>query len=386
MAYQDFPWQPGGSQSFNKLVSLSLPVLQGKSVLDVGCNEGFFCGWASFQKASRVKGIDKNPLFIEQARTWFPECSFICMDWNDLGRETFDVILCLSAIHYADDPESLIALLMSRLTPDGVLVLEIGIADGSEEIFVPVTRRITEEITDTRLFPTQSMLRRLLGNYAFKHMGQSVLQAGDPTPRHVYHIYHKKPLALLLLDEHYSGKSSIVDAVMKPDLNRIFGEKIYHQIADGELPASDALKHFMEYVPGTRHMIPPQITSAICKAGLLSELMAVFATLADKRDFILEHYIPADFRLEACEILDRAGFYVVDIAILAAHKKSWTTRRPPYARYQSYIEYLKKISTIDEEAYLAANPSVAQAVADGTMPCGQFHYWKFGKREKRRPR
>ena len=44
MAYHDFPWQKGASDSFAKLLALSLPALQGKSVLDVGCNEGYFCG------------------------------------------------------------------------------------------------------------------------------------------------------------------------------------------------------------------------------------------------------------------------------------------------------------------------------------------------------
>lgn len=384
MAYQDFPWQPGGSQSFNKLLALSLPALQGKSVLDVGCNAGFFCGWAAFQKASRVKGIDKSPSFIDQARTWFPECSFSCMDWNNLGRERFDVILCLSAIHYAEDQKQMIDLLMSRCNPEGLLVLELGVAEGDAEEFIPVERRITATTTDTRLFPTEPMLRRLLADYSFKYMGRSVSQAGDPTPRHVYHIHHKKPLAVLLLDEHYAGKSSFVEAVIKPGLTRIFGERVYHQIADGELPASPALQNLMVYEPGTRHMIPPRITRAVCKAGLLPELMAVFASLTGKNDAVIEHYIPEEYRLEACELLEQAGFYVVDIALFAARKKPWFTRRPPYARYLSYLEYLKEISTIDEDAYLAANPSVAQAVAEGIMPSGQYHYWHFGKREKRK--
>jgi len=95
VAYQSFPWQAGDSHSFEKLTALYLPALQGKSVLDIGCNAGFFCGWAAFQGAAKVRGIDSNPAFIEQARLWFEECSFACMKWEDLDSEQYDLILCL---------------------------------------------------------------------------------------------------------------------------------------------------------------------------------------------------------------------------------------------------------------------------------------------------
>lgn len=45
-SYQSFPDQAGGSHSFDKLTQLRLPPLAGRSFLDVGCNEGFFCGFA----------------------------------------------------------------------------------------------------------------------------------------------------------------------------------------------------------------------------------------------------------------------------------------------------------------------------------------------------
>lgn len=383
MGYQSMPWQQGSSRSFDKLVALSLPALQGKRVLDAGCNTGFFCGWAAFQGAAFVRGVDNNPECVAQAKVWFPGCSFLHLDWANLGPERYDLILCLSAIHYAHDQEALLGMLMDRLTPQGLLVLEFGIAAGDADEFVRVGRRITAETMDYRLFPTWKKAESLLGRYAFKYMGESVNQAGDPAPRHIFHVQRPRPFAALLMDGHYSGKTSAVNALLKPGLLRFMGEQTYHRIADGDITVSPELKAFMRYEGETRHMIPPRITQEICAAGLLPELAAVWAGLAGERDFILEHYIPEEYRLALCEAFDRAGYFVVDIATLAGHKKPWTVKRPPYARYLSYLDHLREISSIDEEAYLAANPDVARAVAEGTMPDATYHYWHFGKREKR---
>lgn len=59
--YQSFPDEPGDSGSFAKLATLAMPPLSGLSFLDVGCNEGFFCGYALFDAAVRVVGIDREP-------------------------------------------------------------------------------------------------------------------------------------------------------------------------------------------------------------------------------------------------------------------------------------------------------------------------------------
>ena len=66
--YQTFGDAKGGSRSAEKLKALRLSLLRnrhdetrplkGLSVLDIGCNEGFFCGEALRQGARRVVGID----------------------------------------------------------------------------------------------------------------------------------------------------------------------------------------------------------------------------------------------------------------------------------------------------------------------------------------
>ncbi len=62
MSYQTFQGVAGDSDSPAKLDRLHLPTdLSGLSVLDVACNEGFFCQEAVRRGATRVVGIDKNP-------------------------------------------------------------------------------------------------------------------------------------------------------------------------------------------------------------------------------------------------------------------------------------------------------------------------------------
>src|SRR3546814_11198432 len=86
--YQSFPDAAGDSHTLDKLKALKLPDLKGKSFLDIGCNEGFFCGFASYQGAERSVGIDSSRPFFERARRRFPECEFHQQSWGELAAIT----------------------------------------------------------------------------------------------------------------------------------------------------------------------------------------------------------------------------------------------------------------------------------------------------------
>src|SRR5690349_12755302 len=111
MPYQSFDDRPGGSQSQEKLARIMFPRdLRGKRVLDLGCNEGFFCIEAKRRGAAYVLGIDANPKAIEQARARATseglDLDFSVCDFRDAPNGPFDLILLLSALHYADDPKA----------------------------------------------------------------------------------------------------------------------------------------------------------------------------------------------------------------------------------------------------------------------------------------
>lgn len=127
MPYQSFKQGEGSSDSAGKLQAIRLPKLQGKRFLDLGCNAGFFCKYALDQGASRVVGVDKTSHYIKTAQNQFPEASFICSDWSNLELEgEFDVIIILSALHYATDTSALLKKVHKLLSKDGVFVFEGG--------------------------------------------------------------------------------------------------------------------------------------------------------------------------------------------------------------------------------------------------------------------
>ncbi len=167
--YQSFPGAPGDSLTLDKLKALRLPEMAGKSFLDVGCNEGFFCGFAKFQGATRVVGQDHSAGFVARAAARFPECEFHEGDWGTLPPGPFDIILLASALHYATDQEALIHRLVDMLSDNGVLILELGIVTSKASEWVSVQRG-----SDLRDFPTMPLLRELLKPYAWKWMGPSV--------------------------------------------------------------------------------------------------------------------------------------------------------------------------------------------------------------------
>ena len=119
--YQSFPDATGDSRTLEKLKALKLPDLAGRDFLDVGCNEGFFCGFAKFAGAQRSVGIDRSAAFIARARQRFPACDILERDWNRLPEGPFDVVLLASALHYADDQAALVHRLVDLLAPDGTV-------------------------------------------------------------------------------------------------------------------------------------------------------------------------------------------------------------------------------------------------------------------------
>ncbi len=218
--YQTFNDARGGSKSAEKLKALALPKLKnqhseatplrGLSVLDIGCNEGFFCGEALKQGARRVVGIDMNNGFLERARKRFPEGKFIQGSWWNLPPEKFDVIFFLSAIHYEPRQRALLEKLAQHLTPTGTLVLECGAIPGIANKAWQTVRRAD----GVRRYPTFPMLRlELLRPFATRFMGESVMQSGDPVRRYVLHCQLRQSMALIV-----GGPSNIGKSLLAGDL------------------------------------------------------------------------------------------------------------------------------------------------------------------------
>lgn len=206
MGYQSFGSEIGDSMSSSKLEALALPErLDGESVLDIGCNEGFFCAEAVRRGARRVVGIDSNDSIIRSAVKRTSEAEFRCTDWWNLPDEKFDWILFTSAIHYERNPKNLLTQIRSRLNPGGTLVLECGVLvnDVSEKWHV-----VERHDGGILQYPSWGLLlHSLLDGYAVRHIGPSVMQSGDPVPRCVFHCTELRKVVIFVSGNSGTGKS-----------------------------------------------------------------------------------------------------------------------------------------------------------------------------------
>lgn len=94
---------PGKTDSSKRLKFLDGENLSGKSVLDIGCNSGFYCLWAKKTGAERVVGIDIDKMRIEQAKT-LAEIEGLSIEYyeknleeiEEIGR--FDIAFCFAVL------------------------------------------------------------------------------------------------------------------------------------------------------------------------------------------------------------------------------------------------------------------------------------------------
>lgn len=304
--YQSFPDSAGDSRTLEKLKALSLPSLTGIRFLDVGCNEGFFCGYAAFEGAGVVVGLDMSAEYIARARRRFPQCEFLHQGWDRLPDGTFDVIVLASALHYAEDQPALIHALASRLSMDGVLILELGVMPSAKKEWVKVKRGI-----DERYFPSMPMLKELLSDYAWKWMGPSIRQEGDPTPRHVFHVRRLRSKAYLLMQPPAYGKSSIARTLFeRAGVPVISGDEVIRLVAQGglEVPASLQALLSTDYSPYRLDDTTRKVFDKGSGPDLVRLWLKQLATSSDAGDFAIDAYVPEQWHAQVESVLTDSGY------------------------------------------------------------------------------
>lgn len=125
--------------------------LRGKSYLDVGCAYGGFLVAFAHAGATRITGIDLNPMLLDYARALLAdykvearvmELDVLAADRRgELGR--FNVVTCNDVIEHVLDPAVALANLAGLLEEDGTLYMEIPnrhsagsiLSDGHYRIF-----------------------------------------------------------------------------------------------------------------------------------------------------------------------------------------------------------------------------------------------------------
>jgi SAM-dependent methyltransferase len=199
------------SDTKRKLDRLQLPeTMGGKRVLDIGCNEGYFCGLANERGATDVTGIDfvaSNIAFAKQ-RYGREGIRFLEQSWAKLPEGPFDLVMWTSAMHYELDPRSIVNAIGSRLAPDGLFVLECGvIMSPPGKYFAPVPR-----IADTRWYPSRDFLvNEILVGFSVRQVAEPQITSGDVVPRAVFHCRKALPVVLLVRGASGAGKTTLAE-------------------------------------------------------------------------------------------------------------------------------------------------------------------------------
>jgi len=186
------------SNSFAKLSKLGIPDdLRNKMVLDLGCNEGFFC-FECEKRGARVIGIEKDTYWFRAAvrkkETIPSSVIFLKEDWNNINRldHRFDLVLFLSSFHYTGDRmEEMLKKMYDVMNDGGFLILEAGLSDVEEgKYYIEKKKR---PIGDICSYPNKYTIRKLLENAGFEKIQFYGDSDGirDVLPRYILHAYKK---------------------------------------------------------------------------------------------------------------------------------------------------------------------------------------------------
>jgi tRNA (mo5U34)-methyltransferase len=127
--------------------------IAGKSVIDMGCAEGYFSFWAEQRGASRVVAVDWEPETCRRFRlaheylgsqVEFVQSTVEELNAHELG--TFDVVLCMGLIYHLRDPVLGLERAASLLAPGGRMVLE------SHVVCVGASGGVTESAAAARFW------------------------------------------------------------------------------------------------------------------------------------------------------------------------------------------------------------------------------------------
>ena len=102
--------------------------LSGKSVLDIGCNAGFYSIEMKQRGATRVLGIDSDDRYLDQARfasgtLGFNDIEFAKLDVYDVGAlgEKFDLVIFMGVLYHLRHPLLALDLIREHVAKDMLL-------------------------------------------------------------------------------------------------------------------------------------------------------------------------------------------------------------------------------------------------------------------------
>ncbi|KAB5566830.1 S-adenosyl-L-methionine-dependent methyltransferase [Coniochaeta sp. 2T2.1] len=106
--------------------------LNGMSVLDLGCGDGWFSRWAIDSGASSVLALDGSANMLSRAREVSSSELYAGIEYRQvdmvnlsLGKDSFDLIFSGLALHYPPDLRLILSKLHASLKPGGSFVFSV---------------------------------------------------------------------------------------------------------------------------------------------------------------------------------------------------------------------------------------------------------------------
>ncbi|MGV1754690.1 TIGR04290 family methyltransferase [Agrobacterium sp. CG674] len=130
--YPSFKWQ-----GFKNIIPEDL---DGKTVLDVGCNAGFYSLEMKRRNAARVVGIDSDPHYLRQAEFAAKrsglDVEFRQMTVYDVAKlnETFDLVIFMGVLYHLRHPLLALDLLYEHVVRDKLLFQCLQRGDGRKPV------------------------------------------------------------------------------------------------------------------------------------------------------------------------------------------------------------------------------------------------------------
>jgi tRNA (mo5U34)-methyltransferase len=140
--------------------------LSGKSVLDIGCNGGFYSIEMKRRGAARVLGIDHDDTYLAQARFAAETCGldieFRKLEVYDVGAlgETFDLVLFLGVLYHLRHPLLALDLIHEHVARNLLVFQSMQRGSGEVEKLEPDYEFRETEIFDRPAYPKLHFIER----------------------------------------------------------------------------------------------------------------------------------------------------------------------------------------------------------------------------------
>lgn len=209
--------QPGDIDTQTKFADLTAGItLNGKTLLDVGCNCGEMCRLAA-EKGAKPTGIDIHRDYVHQARQLHPGLRFSVRSAETVAGK-YDIVVASAVFHYIGDARAFFAR-MAQVVRE-VLLMDVWL--------IPAEGAVLTLSSRGQFVPNAAAFRAMAKPWFDNLENKGRTLSPDDSQRWVYHLREPKPIppkAVLVYGPGGSGKTTYAKELLDHavlELDRIF--------------------------------------------------------------------------------------------------------------------------------------------------------------------